>query len=130
LKKVGNISVDRTKIHANTGKHSAVSYQCVVEMIEETEKKVTVLIGKAKDADSKPLETVKDIEKHEEPPATGAEATVKEVALRLRSAEGKKIYKKRKETVEPVFGIIKQAMGFRQFLLRGLVDFTPLGRHR
>jgi hypothetical protein len=45
---------------------------------------------------------------------------VKEVmALWLKSAEGKKIYKKRKETVEPVFGIIKQAMEFRQFLLRG-----------
>ncbi len=29
-------------------------------------------------------------------------------------------YKKRKETVEPVFGIIKSAMGFRQFLLRGM----------
>ncbi|MDR1902402.1 MAG: transposase, partial [Treponema sp.] len=32
----------------------------------------------------------------------------------------KAVYKKRKETVEPVFGIIKGAMGFRQFLLRGL----------
>jgi hypothetical protein len=42
------------------------------------------------------------------------------MAQRLKSAEGKKIYKKRKETVEPVFGIIKQAMGFRQFLLQGL----------
>ncbi|MDR1467980.1 MAG: transposase, partial [Spirochaetaceae bacterium] len=34
--------------------------------------------------------------------------------------EGKKIYKKRKETVEPVFGIIKQALVFRQFMMRGL----------
>jgi wobble nucleotide-excising tRNase len=50
-----------------------------------------------------------------------AEATEKEkMARKLKSAEGKKIYKKRKETVEPVFGIIKQALGFRQFLLRGL----------
>jgi hypothetical protein len=31
---------------------------------------------------------------------------------RLKTAEGKKIYKKRKETVEPVFGIIKQAKRF------------------
>jgi transposase len=29
-------------------------------------------------------------------------------------------YAKRKSTVEPVFGIVKQAMGFRQFLLRGI----------
>jgi hypothetical protein len=43
-----------------------------------------------------------------------------EMARRLKTEEGKKIYKKRKETVEPVFGILKQAMRFRQFLLRGL----------
>jgi transposase len=64
---------------------------------------------------------VKDLEKHEGPSEAGAEAAVKEVmGRRLKTAEGKKIYKKRKETVEPVFGIIKQTMGFRQFLLRGL----------
>ena len=39
---------------------------------------------------------------------------------RLRTAAGRAAYKKRKETVEPVFGIIKAAMGFRRFLLRGL----------
>jgi transposase len=39
---------------------------------------------------------------------------------RLRTAAGRAAYKKRKETVEPVFGIIKSAMGFRQFLLRGI----------
>jgi transposase len=38
---------------------------------------------------------------------------------RLRTAAGRAAYKKRKETVEPVFGIIKSAMGFRRFLLRG-----------
>ncbi|MCL2139144.1 MAG: transposase, partial [Treponema sp.] len=32
----------------------------------------------------------------------------------------KDIYKKRKETVEPVFGIIKHVMGFRQFMVRGI----------
>ncbi|PIK73175.1 IS5/IS1182 family transposase, partial [Methylobacterium frigidaeris] len=29
-------------------------------------------------------------------------------------------YRLRKQTVEPVFGIVKAAMGFRQFLRRGL----------
>jgi len=38
---------------------------------------------------------------------------------KLQTEEGKKVYRLRKQTVEPVFGIIKQAMGFRQFLLRG-----------
>jgi transposase len=39
---------------------------------------------------------------------------------RLFSVEGKTIYKRRKQTVEPVFGQIKAARGFRQFLRRGL----------
>ncbi len=39
---------------------------------------------------------------------------------RLKTIEGRKLYGLRKQTVEPVFGIIKSVMGFRQFLLRGL----------
>lgn len=39
---------------------------------------------------------------------------------RLRTAEGRAVYAKRKCTVEPTFGIIKSVLGFRQFLLRGL----------
>jgi transposase len=38
---------------------------------------------------------------------------------RLESQDGKARYKKRKQTVEPVFGIIKSAMGFTRFHLRG-----------
>jgi transposase len=38
----------------------------------------------------------------------------------LRTADGKARYKLRKQTVEPVFGQIKAARGFRQFLRRGL----------
>lgn len=38
---------------------------------------------------------------------------------KLKSEEGKEIYKKRKQTVEPVFGIIKEILGFRRFSLRG-----------
>ena len=44
------------------------------------------------------------------------------VAMRekVRSEEGRRIYGRRAATVEPVFGIIKAAMGLRQFLLRGI----------
>jgi hypothetical protein len=56
LKKVGNISVDGTKIHANAGKHSAVSYKRAAEMIAEAEKEVGELVAKAEEADSRPLE--------------------------------------------------------------------------
>lgn len=39
---------------------------------------------------------------------------------KLRTEAGRALYALRKQTVEPVFGIIKSVMGFRQFLLRGL----------
>ncbi|MBF0324456.1 MAG: transposase, partial [Alphaproteobacteria bacterium] len=45
---------------------------------------------------------------------------VEAMAHRLRTPDGKKLYGLRKQTPEPVFGIIKSVMGFRQFLLRGL----------
>lgn len=47
-------------------------------------------------------------------------ATPKErMARKLRTVKGKREYSKRKETVEPVFGQIKEARGLRRFLLRG-----------
>ena len=39
---------------------------------------------------------------------------------KLHTKRGKNVYRWRKAIVEPVFGQIKQARGFRQFLLRGL----------
>jgi transposase len=45
---------------------------------------------------------------------------VDRMSRKLKTKTGKKIYSKRKESVEAVFGQIKQARGFRQFLLRGL----------
>ena len=45
---------------------------------------------------------------------------VSKMRYRLKTKEGRQIYAKRKCTVEPVFGIIKQVMRFRQFLLRGI----------
>jgi len=54
-----------------------------------------------------------------EPPAADATLKVK-MAYKLRTEIGQAIYKLRKSTVEPVIGIIKEVMGFRQFSLRGL----------
>jgi transposase len=54
-----------------------------------------------------------------EPPAEDASAKVK-MAYKLRSEIGQAIYRLRKCTVEPVIGIIKEVLGFRQFSLRGL----------
>jgi transposase len=53
--------------------------------------------------------------------ASGTATTAKEaMAAKLRSAVGRALYALRKVIVEPVFGQIKGARGFRRFLLRGL----------
>jgi len=44
--------------------------------------------------------------------------------MKTKTVEGREIFGRRKSTVEPVYGIIKQALGFRQFLLRGLQNVT------
>lgn len=43
------------------------------------------------------------------------------MAYKLQTKIGQAIYRLRKCTVEPVIGIIKEVLGFRQFSLRGLV---------
>ncbi|MBU6406608.1 MAG: transposase [Alphaproteobacteria bacterium] len=43
-----------------------------------------------------------------------------EMKAKLETDNAKALYKRRKQTVEPVFGIVKSAMRFRNFLLRGL----------
>lgn len=64
--------------------------------------------------------SVRDLEKKEDPPAPGKEATFTEkMAHRTATKEGREKYKHRQQTIEPVFGIIKEAMGFRRFSLRG-----------
>ena len=61
-----------------------------------------------------------DLERKEDPPPPPEDAPILEkVKHRMNTKEGRQLYKLRKQTVEPVFGIIKQAMGFRQFHLRG-----------
>jgi IS5 family transposase len=45
---------------------------------------------------------------------------VEAMAHRLRTPEGRDLYALRKLTPEPVFGIIKSVLGFRQFSMRGL----------
>ena len=54
------------------------------------------------------------------PPAPDDPTPVEAMAHRLKTPEGRKLYAQRKHTAEPVFGIIKSVLGFRQFLLRGL----------
>ena len=62
-------------------------------------------------------------QRHHVPDVAGAEApiTAKErMAAKVQSPEGRALYARRKVIVEPVFGQIKEARGFRRFLLHGL----------
>ena len=54
------------------------------------------------------------------PAAPDDPTPVEAMAHRLKTPEGRALYSLRKQTPEPVFGIIKSALGFRQFSLRGL----------
>jgi transposase len=54
------------------------------------------------------------------PPPADASPKVK-MAYKLQTEIGQAIYRLRKCTVEPVIGVIKEVLGFRQFSLRGLV---------
>jgi transposase len=59
------------------------------------------------------------------PPPLAADASVVEqMKHRLATPEGRAIYSRRKSTVEPVFGIVKSVLGFRQFHLRGLENVS------
>jgi transposase len=65
--------------------------------------------------------TVTQLEKKEDPPPPPHDAPFLErMAHRVATRAGRARYKLRQQTVEPVFGIIKEALGFRRFSLRGL----------
>ena len=65
--------------------------------------------------------TVEDLEKKEDPEPPPPNAPFAERMIhRVATKAGRTRYKQRQQTVEPVFGIIKEAMGFRRFSMRGL----------
>lgn len=60
------------------------------------------------------------LDRFTEPPPLSPDAdAVETMAHRLKTKTGRADYALRKQTVEPVFGIIKHVMKFRQFLVRG-----------
>ena len=65
--------------------------------------------------------TVAQLEKRTDPPAPAPDAPfIEHLAHRVATKAGRHRYRQRQQTVEPVFGIIKEALGFRRFSLRGL----------
>jgi len=101
----------------DSGFYSAAAVTAVEQKPDGTPSGVTVYAAVEKHAHHK---TVADLLPQPEPPAPGPAASAKEhMAHRLKTAVGQALYRLRKQTVEPVFGIIKAVMGFRRFLLRG-----------
>ena len=67
--------------------------------------------------------SVEALEKRADPPEPEPGASAGAVmAHRLSTKAGRERYALRKQTIEPVFGIIKAALGFRRFSLRGLAQ--------
>lgn len=54
-----------------------------------------------------------------DPPPPESDNVVERLRYFLQTQAGRALYAVRKHTIEPVFGVIKHVMGFRQFLLRG-----------
>ena len=59
-----------------------------------------------------------------DPPELVQPSSVEAMVHRMQTRHGKGVYARRKATVETVFGIIKNALRFRQFSLRGLEAAT------
>lgn len=105
-------------ILVDSGFYSESAVQAVERKPDGTPSGLTVLAAVEKQSHHK---TVADLLPQPERPAPGPQASAKEVmAHRLTTQKGKTLYKLRKQTVEPVFGIIKEVLGFRRFSLRGL----------
>jgi len=180
LVKLGNVSLDGTKMKANASKHKALSWAYACKLEAQFESEVKELMRLANEADASDLpddkremepvvekltklpdelgeiknvvadtgyyseHNVKICEQHKlkpliaygrqphHPPlaeliardesgdAFVSDDPVQRMKDELKGEIGRAIYAKRKSTVEPVFGIIRHVMGFRQFSMGGL----------
>ena len=99
-----------TQVIADTGFYSEKNIQACAAA------KVEALIAVARDEHHPGWR-----ERHSEPaPLPENATTAQAMSHRLKTKAGRAMYALRKQTVEPVFGIIKSVLGFRQFSLRGL----------
>jgi len=104
------------QVPAKMSKDSGYYSEDNVRYLEKEEIDAYIAVGRTKHGESPP----------EAPRGRIPNAmTVKErMARKLRTKKGQGIYKKRKQIIEPVFGQIKEARGFRRFHLRGLEGVT------
>ncbi|CQR33117.1 hypothetical protein THICB1_30040 [Thiomonas arsenitoxydans] len=135
LLKLGHIALDGTKIRANASKHKALSWGHANKIEAQLRQEVQDLLARAEkdDRSSAPdgMDVPAEIARREDRLRAIAQAKaqinaprtaepVASMAHRLCTQAGRALYKLRKQTVEPVFGIIKHVMGWRQMSMRGL----------
>src|SRR5437899_2266412 len=101
----------------DSGFYSEAAVQAVEQKPDGTPTGVTVYAAVERISHHRSVEDL--MEKEEPAPLTEAATPKERMAHRLKSKAGRELYKLRKQTVEPVFGIIKEVMGFRRFRLRG-----------
>ena len=96
--------------------------EAAVTAVELTTPGLTILAALQRERHGR---TLAQLEKRPDPPAPPQTAPFAE-RLRHRTATtaGRALYKLRQQTVEPVFGVIKDVLGFRRFSLRGLTKVT------
>ena len=98
-------------VHANASRHSALSYEHAGKIEAQLKAEVAGLMAKAEAADTADIPD--ELALREKRLQKLAEARAKmEARAKERFA--------REQTPEPVFGIIKSVLGFRQFSMRGL----------
>jgi hypothetical protein len=108
-----------TNVSADSGFYSEAAVAAVENVNEEGQREgPEVFCAVEKGKHGKSVDDLKKKSPMGRPPSNMSEK--EKMARKLKTKKGKEVYKKRKETVEPVFGIIKHVMGFRQFMLRGI----------
>jgi transposase len=113
------VAAEVRAVLVDSGFYSAAAVAAVEQKLDGTASGLTVYAAVEKTSHHK---SIADLLPQPDPPAPGPDAPAKErMAHRLKTALGQALYRLRKQTVEPVFGIIKEVMGFRRFTLRGRV---------
>lgn len=103
---------------ADSGYYSEAAVKAVETKADGTASGIKVYAAVEKSSHHK---TIADLVSGVDSPVPGPEASAFEkMRHRMRTKAGRNLYKLRKQTVEPVFGIIKEVLGFRRFRLRGL----------
>jgi transposase len=111
------VSAEVKAVLADSGFYSEAMVQAVEQKSDGTTSGLTVYAAVDKQSHH---QSVAELLPQPEPEPLAEHARAKEkMAHRMKTPAGKALYKLRKQTVEPVFGIIKEVMGFRRFLLRG-----------